>query len=469
MKPRLVIIGAGLGGCFLADGLADNWDITVVEMASRSALHLQDRIKDIETLAVTHPHIGTGLGGTTAFWHNGILEPTAETFVRYWPIPKDELEPYYEAAYPRIAGISRAAIRLETDRLRLKYAEAGIPVELFRSGLFYPMRRIHAWNDLKLAGRVAVVDGEVLNFVPDGENGISAVVVATKDQRPVTIPGDVFVLAAGGIGTPLLLQRLAKMWPALSALKNAGRYYEDHPSVVVGEVVLREPLYKLWNYPTACTKGNLRLPLTIEQDGLQVSFQLRPAAHFWIINPRNRVKTVLHDLRNHPLRIGSYFKLLTHWDDVLEILSFKFGVRWPTRHYSIVMVAEQPPSVEVAIWQTENDSEICRRWTLTNSYLEILNKSIDGILRALGDKINSSTIFPDWPKHITSSSHHSGTARMASSPDHGVCDQDGCVFGTRNLYVCDGSLIPSSGYANTGLTIAALALRLADHFKRRSQ
>jgi choline dehydrogenase-like flavoprotein len=35
------------------------------------------------------------------------------------------------------------------------------------------------------------------------------------------------------------------------------------------------------------------------------------------------------------------------------------------------------------------------------------------------------------------------------------------------LFVCDGSLIPSSGIANTGLTIAALALRLAAHLRRR--
>jgi choline dehydrogenase-like flavoprotein len=38
-----------------------------------------------------------------------------------------------------------------------------------------------------------------------------------------------------------------------------------------------------------------------------------------------------------------------------------------------------------------------------------------------------------------------------------------------NLYVCDGSVIPGSGIANTGLTISALALRLGAHLAAASQ
>ena len=54
---------------------------------------------------------------------------------------------------------------------------------------------------------------------------------------------------------------------------------------------------------------------------------------------------------------------------------------------------------------------------------------------------------------------------MSASADDGVCDVNCRVHGLANLYVCDGSVIPSSGIANTGLTIAALALRLASHLK----
>lgn len=466
MKPRLVIVGAGLGGCVLADALTESWEITIIEMVSHGDLFLQSRVRDVDIPAITYPHIGTGLGGTTQFWHNGILEPDEQTFIDHWPYPKAALDPYFSRAFKKIAWVSRASIVMEGEKLRSKYSAAGLPTELLGQDLFYPSRRFHAWNDLNLQGRVKVVDGEAVRIVTDGIRHISAVMVKTGDQGESSITGDVFVLAAGGLGTPLLLQRLAETNSTLPALDHAGRHYEDHPSVVVGEVILNQPLYKLWNYPTTCIKGSLRSPLCISQDGLRISFQLRPAAHFWIINPRNRVKTVLHELRNQPLNPLPYLKLLSHWDDVLEILSFKFGVHWPTRHYSLVMIAEQPPSEERAISTNGGDSTISRRWSLREEYLDSLRKAIDTLLKTLEGKFVSSTIFPDWPKHMTSSSHHSGTARMASSSDDGVCDPDGRVFGCQNLFVCDGSLIPASGYANTGLTIAALAIRLADLLTR---
>ena len=71
-------------------------------------------------------------------------------------------------------------------------------------------------------------------------------------------------------------------------------------------------------------------------------------------------------------------------------------------------------------------------------------------------------MFSEWFKEVYSSSHHSGTARLSVSPKNGVCDINGQVHGISNLFVCDGSIIPGSGFVNTGLTIVALAMRMAD-------
>lgn len=464
IKPKLVIVGAGLGGCFLADGLAESWNVSVVEFARESSFLLQQRVRDTDTPAVTYPHVGSGLGGTTALWHNGLIEVDEAVFERQWPFLKSELTPYYAQVYPKLAGLPQTDIAQQVEILRQKYKDMGLPVQWLGQGLFYPRERIHAWRSLKLAGRVTVVEGEVTDIVADGKSRIRHLLVKSGEQE-TTISGDVFVLAAGGIGSPLLLQRLAENLP-LSALHQAGKHYEDHPSAVVGEVILDEPLYALWNYPVARTKGNLRLPFVVRQDGLQVSFQLRPAAHFWIVNPSNRVKSVLHELRNQPFKLRPYFQLLTHWDDVLEIFSFKFGVRLPTRHYSLVMVAEQPPTSTRAIWKEKDNPTIYRQWVMSANYIDTLQKSIHQVLDILGSKIKSVNIFPDWPSRIMSSSHHSGTARMATSSEQGVCDENGRVHGAENLYVCDGSLIPASGFANTGLTIAALAIRLGDYLQR---
>lgn len=57
--------------------------------------------------------------------------------------------------------------------------------------------------------------------------------------------------------------------------------------------------------------------------------------------------------------------------------------------------------------------------------------------------------------------HPLGTCRMAVSAKEGVCDQQHHVFGTPQLYICDGSVIPTSIAVNPQLTIMAFATRLA--------
>jgi choline dehydrogenase-like flavoprotein len=58
--------------------------------------------------------------------------------------------------------------------------------------------------------------------------------------------------------------------------------------------------------------------------------------------------------------------------------------------------------------------------------------------------------------------HPLGTARMAAHASDGVLDADGAPHGTTNLYVCDGSAVPTALGVNPQLTIMALATRLAD-------
>ncbi len=58
--------------------------------------------------------------------------------------------------------------------------------------------------------------------------------------------------------------------------------------------------------------------------------------------------------------------------------------------------------------------------------------------------------------------HLVGGCRMGTSPEESVIDADHRVWGLPNLFVADGSVMPSQGSANPALTIMALASRLAD-------
>ena len=57
--------------------------------------------------------------------------------------------------------------------------------------------------------------------------------------------------------------------------------------------------------------------------------------------------------------------------------------------------------------------------------------------------------------------HLVGGARMGFSPDDSVCDASHRVWGVDNLFVVDGSVLPTQGAANPALVIMALADRCA--------
>jgi choline dehydrogenase-like flavoprotein len=59
--------------------------------------------------------------------------------------------------------------------------------------------------------------------------------------------------------------------------------------------------------------------------------------------------------------------------------------------------------------------------------------------------------------------HLVGGARMGKDPATSVVDAFGRSHDIANLFVCDGSVLPTQGSANPGLTIQALAARTADY------
>ena len=61
--------------------------------------------------------------------------------------------------------------------------------------------------------------------------------------------------------------------------------------------------------------------------------------------------------------------------------------------------------------------------------------------------------------------HPLGTARAHATPGRGVVDRDLRVHGADNVWVADGSVVPSSLGVNPQITIMALATRLAFHLQ----
>ena len=63
--------------------------------------------------------------------------------------------------------------------------------------------------------------------------------------------------------------------------------------------------------------------------------------------------------------------------------------------------------------------------------------------------------------------HLVGGCRMGTRPEDSVVGSDHRVWGTTNVFVADGSVMPTQGSANPALTIMALASRLAERLDHR--
>jgi choline dehydrogenase-like flavoprotein len=93
--------------------------------------------------------------------------------------------------------------------------------------------------------------------------------------------------------------------------------------------------------------------------------------------------------------------------------------------------------------QCDNDRQLMRA----------AREVMEQILRAAGA---TEVITIDRQAHLV------GGARMAADERDGVVDRDCRSFAVPNLYITDGSVLPTQGSANPALTIMALAARAAD-------
>lgn len=86
----------------------------------------------------------------------------------------------------------------------------------------------------------------------------------------------------------------------------------------------------------------------------------------------------------------------------------------------------------------------------------LMNHSV-GSMRAVLEAAGARNLWSD-----RDSSHLLGTCRMGDDPSDSVTDADGRTWAIPNLWICDGSLFPTSGGVNPSLTIQALACRIGD-------
>ena len=139
----------------------------------------------------------------------------------------------------------------------------------------------------------------------------------------------------------------------------------------------------------------------------------------------------------------------------------RFALDWMAAHaVDWYLMCEDLPDPESRV-MVDGD-EIVLQWRRTNMQsLEGLAKVMRANLRACGYPIVLSRPFDK-----RTPSHQCGTVRMGNDPATSPLDTFCRSFDHRNLFVVDGGFLPTSAAVNPALTIAAQALRVADHIRK---
>ena len=115
-------------------------------------------------------------------------------------------------------------------------------------------------------------------------------------------------------------------------------------------------------------------------------------------------------------------------------------------------------SVKLAV-QPDNNSEGLQR----------LRHTFEGMLGELGmhPKTFERNLYLSKAMDVSATAHQAGTARFGRDPGSSVLDVMCKAHDLDNLYVVDGSFMPSIGAVNPTLTIIANALRVSEHISDR--
>ncbi len=140
------------------------------------------------------------------------------------------------------------------------------------------------------------------------------------------------------------------------------------------------------------------------------------------------------------------------------------GARTVQRHLYLLCVAHDRPNPanRVQLDPARRDALGLPLTSVTHHYTDLdvaacreLRREAARILRRAGAVI---VVHRD----IDTYSHAVGTVRFGASPEHAALDPWCRPFGSDNLFVLDGSFLPTGGAVNPSLTIAANALRVAE-------
>jgi choline dehydrogenase-like flavoprotein len=361
----------------------------------------------------------------------------------------------------------------------------------------------------------------VTQILVQRESGQARGVRIDAGGRTVELVAPRVVVAAGGIETARLLLASNEARPL--GLGNerdlVGRFYQSHLEGRVGTLRFLVPPqsvrldYALSHDAIYCRRYIWLAPKAQRMHRL-AGLALRPG-HPSIVDPAHRhpVLSAMYLVKNfivpeyarkitaleEPAR-AKYSSRYSYYGAHLRNIAFgatrlaSFAVVWTRRRtlsvrklpsvvlrdprgiYPAEVSAEQEPNYDSRVLLGKSRDplgmpRVAIDWRVTDGDYERLAAGLRTISQAFSAsssvRYDVEEIGPDALRAamVPVAGHHIGTARMAESPETGVCNRNGEVFSVPGLFIAGAAAFPTSSFANPTLTLIALALRLADYLR----
>lgn len=488
----IVIIGSGIGGSTMAAGLAcSGAEILILEAGD----HLPDRPENRDPRAIFqrgffrpnenwYDETGTpfnpgnyyNVGGNSKFYGAVLTRYRAEDFAEMqhlegvspaWPFPYEDLEPWYGKAealfqvrgalgedptephhstsydFPPIPDEEAVAVlreRLKAVGVRPASLPLGVDIDAWLARGKTPWdAHPNSFSGKMDAETTALAEAlkhdnvqlltnsraTRLESAPDGKT--IAAVHYEKDGASFIIRPKLIILSAGAVQSAVLLLRSAN-GAHPSGLANSsdqvGRNFMNHNlSAVIGF----DPRFRN-NSVYQKTFGFNDFYLSDGKGGA-------PLGNVQLLG---RVSAPV---------LKSDLKLVPEW--ILD--------RFCAHTVDFLAMSEDVPKPESRV-RIDGD-KIILQWIRSNwrAHLKLVAQ-IKSVLRAAGFPLVLSKAFDR-----KTPSHQCGTVRMGTDPAQAPLDIYCRAFDHPNLFVVDAAFLPTSAAVNPALTIAAQALRVADH------
>jgi choline dehydrogenase-like flavoprotein len=453
-----------------------------------------DEVEDISGRRAKRyvPFIGSGTGGSSALYgmvcerffardftpRQNFADPGESTVPEAWPVSYDQMRPWYAEA-EKLLGV-----RGQPDPLRPEATDLDLPAAPPFSADNQPLvdylssRGLHPYH-LPMAcdytadcatcqtflcaqscknepGRNAVLPAirehgaELLTecrvLYLDADSRRVRRVICEHPSGRLALRAKVVVLAAGALATPvLLLNSRSGDWPR--GLANS--------SDMVGRNLMRHLLDPMMIWPqsdSAITSANKEVGLNDfyfyqgQKYGTVQSFGAIPPME-WMINRPGPQARALRLMRPAVRRV--YEKFFTGG---LILAAMMEDLPYTDNR---VLLSDRPDSdgrQRMRIHYRLHAGEIERHAAFLRLFKEVLKPYRK---RTLGSGKENSNM-----------GHVCGTVRFGTDPATSVLDAQNRAHDVANLYVVDTSFFPSSAGLNPSLTVAANALRVAEHLNQ---